>query len=377
MKLRKKILLTAGLIGITTPIMAETSYQCLSCPSGTYSVAGSTGIESCKIVGSLTASMYTKTISATQGSCSKGTLVAGQPYRVILRGGKGGNSNDTGANGGFVEYEFIPDRLYAYELCAGSNGYSYYYNAFEGYGAGGGGAGSWIKLNDGIHDYYIAAGGGGGGAFNKKGKNGYNFDAAGGGGGGIGSGGAGNTNNFCIEKSTKYNMDCKTVITVQGGKGGSSFYGSVNGLQSMSTTSTEYQQVSSGGPGLIAGKKGIKGEYCTSISTDDDSGSEYVYSSEGYAVGGQGGGGMYGNSYIIKSECGSLATSDFGSSVSVFLYGFEERQSISLGGHGGGTNNENSIIFTPAPGKASHKTNVSTLSGKCSGTTGCAVLLSL
>ena len=56
MKLRKKILLTTGLIGITTPIMAETSYQCLSCPSGTYSAGGtttsctsclSTGVKTC------------------------------------------------------------------------------------------------------------------------------------------------------------------------------------------------------------------------------------------------------------------------------------------------------------------------------------------
>ncbi len=52
MKLRKKILLTAGVIGLSIPAIAETSYQCLSCPAGTYSAGGTTtSCTSCLSIG--------------------------------------------------------------------------------------------------------------------------------------------------------------------------------------------------------------------------------------------------------------------------------------------------------------------------------------
>ena len=51
MRLKNKILLSAGLLGITSPVIAETSYQCLSCPAGTYSSAGATSCTSCLTTG--------------------------------------------------------------------------------------------------------------------------------------------------------------------------------------------------------------------------------------------------------------------------------------------------------------------------------------
>lgn len=347
MKLRKKILLTAGLIGITTPIMAETSYQCLSCPAGTYSVAGSTSITSCKSIGTLN-SIYTNRVSPSQGSCSTGTILAGNPYRVVLRGGKGGNSNNQqGANGGFVEYEFLPNANYSYELCAGGNG-----GNATGSAGGGGGAGSWLKLTDKIssEEFYIVAGGGGGGASKYPSAVKY----SGGGGGGIGAGGSAESHTTC-EKCGFLCFTCKKSASHAGGIGGvAGPYGS-------------------DGQGLVNGGNVVK-QVC--VDYDSDNGDILANTTQSQ----RGGGGMYSPLiYDDLDDCDSKASYDMGYTVSVKLFGDTVNTDIALGGNGGfSTDNYSSDFYIPASeGKASHKTNVSTLSGKCSGTTGCAVLLSL
>lgn len=47
MKLRKKILLSATVLGLSNPVLADTSYQCFYCPAGTYSKAGATSCTNC------------------------------------------------------------------------------------------------------------------------------------------------------------------------------------------------------------------------------------------------------------------------------------------------------------------------------------------
>ena len=211
MKLNKKLAILGVGIATSTGALAQTFYQCLPCPSGTYSSnskciecardyycsngtqracpsgtyapPGATsccaggqyaGNSSCFSPSDLRLSHFTQIASGGAGSasCPTGTLQAGW-YLVRLRGGKGGNGKDKdGAEGGTLQYTFFLPSTAKYQLCAGGNGTRSSTSSF-----GSGGGGSWLKLNFGGKDYYFVAGGGSGGG------------EYGGGGGGIGAGG--------------------------------------------------------------------------------------------------------------------------------------------------------------------------------------------
>ncbi len=219
MKLNKKLAILGVGIATSTGALAQTFYQCLPCPSGTYSSnskciecardyycsngtqracpsgtyapPGATsccaggqyaGNSSCFSIADLRLSHFTQIASGGAGSasCPTGTLQPGW-YLVRLRGGKGGNFSEI--NGGFgaiLQYVFYVPSNASYQLCAGGNGSSINHGII--YGGAGGGGGSWLKLNFLNKDYYFVAGGGGGAGNNKVG---------GGGGGGIGGGGGG------------------------------------------------------------------------------------------------------------------------------------------------------------------------------------------
>ncbi len=171
MKLNKKVLMLSFGLASSSTSMAQTFYQCLPCPNGTYVIGGK-----CKYLSDFVESDFTQIASGSPGSasCPTGTLQPGW-YLVKLRGGKGGDNREgKGGNGGSLQYIFYLDKVSSYMLCAGGNGD----NAI-GYNGGGGG-GSWLKLNFDKNDYYFVSGGGAG--YPKS---------YGGGGGGIGGGGGG------------------------------------------------------------------------------------------------------------------------------------------------------------------------------------------
>ncbi|MBD5405807.1 hypothetical protein HDR59_04660 [bacterium] len=222
--LNKKLLYitTAGLVASVFPVNtdAQTFYQCMPCPIGTYSKNGkceacplgtystSTGAGSCLSCDSTEFSNADRTrcfkindkenwntspvASPSAGKCVNYTIPKSGLYAVYLRGGNGSSgrgccncSIGNGQNGGYVAYRFVANAGTSIELCAGGNATS----GINGGTAGGGGAGSWIKIGG----SYIVAGGGGGGGYVGGVVGGATNDRKGqaGGGGAIGAGGSG------------------------------------------------------------------------------------------------------------------------------------------------------------------------------------------
>lgn len=160
----------------------------------------------------------TPILSTPAGTCVFINVKPGL-YLVYLRGGKGGDQvvkdyntgNETnryyGKEGGYVEYKFKVDKDIPIQLCAGGKGGDggKYVNR-KTYGStygdsgcvGGGGAGSWIMIEDKI----IAAGGGAGGGVGA-------FDSY----GDIGSGGSYGTGFGCIiNHGTTYSSGALNVL---------------------------------------------------------------------------------------------------------------------------------------------------------------------
>ncbi len=220
MKLNKKLAILGLGIVSSTGALAQTFYQCMPCPAGTYASGGKCvacpegyycsdgtkracptgtysypgantccsfgqypGNSSCFGLADLTLSHFTQIASGGMGSstCPTGTLQSGW-YLVKLKGGMGS------AEGGTLQYTFFLPSTATYQLCAGGNG-----GGGKNGGGSGGGGGSWLKLNFGGKDYYFVAGGGGGrGGYSSS----YAISFGGGGGGGIGGGGGGSGGSF-------------------------------------------------------------------------------------------------------------------------------------------------------------------------------------
>ncbi len=170
MKMKKNLaMLGLGIIA-SSNVLASSFYQCMPCPTGSYSINGR-----CRYIKDLVENDFNRIANASPGSssCPTGTLQPGW-YLVKLRGGKAGGWNSAigimyEQNEARLQYIFYLDKTSSYMLCAGGNGG--WDNRLS---RGGGGGGSWLKLNFGGKDYYFVAGGGSG------------F----GGGGGIGGGGS-------------------------------------------------------------------------------------------------------------------------------------------------------------------------------------------
>ena len=241
--LNKKLLYitTAGLMASAFPVNtdAQTFYQCMPCPVGTYAKSGkceacplgtyttSTGTGSCLSCDSTEFSNADRTrcfkvndkenwntspvASPSAGKCVNYTIPKSGLYAVYLRGGHGSagaaacHPDLDGKEGGYVAYKFIANAGTSIELCAGGNG------VYHGTG-GGGGAGSWIKIGG----AYIVAGGGGGGGNVGGVIGGATNDVKGqaGGGGAIGGGGSGDD-----YKCGGYSGDGGSVGPYEGGAG--------------------------------------------------------------------------------------------------------------------------------------------------------------
>ena len=173
MKMKKNLaMLGLGIIA-SSNVLASSFYQCMPCPTGSYSINGK-----CRYIKDLVENDFNRIANASPGSssCPTGTLQPGW-YLVKLRGGKAGGENNAvrivyEKNEATLQYIFYLDKTSSYMLCAGGNG-----GWDSRLSISGGGGGSWLKLNFGGKDYYFVAGGGSG------------F----GGGGGIGGGGSGDT----------------------------------------------------------------------------------------------------------------------------------------------------------------------------------------
>ncbi len=210
---KNKILMMAvvgAIANFPSDVSAQTFYQCMPCAAGTRSVSGgcercpggtyntSAGSESCYTCLNNTYSNserigcvdindkdnWEHVVGVSATTCYTTTLRTTGLYVVYLRGGKGGSagyclSYSGGKKGGYVQYKFTATAGTSVEICVGGNGTN------AGGTAGGGGAGSWIKIGG----QYIVAGGGGGGGY----VGGQSNDKKGqaGGGGAVGAGGSG------------------------------------------------------------------------------------------------------------------------------------------------------------------------------------------
>ena len=194
--MNKKLKLTSVAMAISSAgvgsiaIAQQTYYQCMPCPTNYFAKPGAVGKDSCIHITSMKTSDFSNRYEAKAGaSCVDGKVKQGYAYKVVLRGGDGGCDGDCtykGGIGGYLEYNFFAHADGTVSLCAGSMGA----NGTSDKGAGGGGAGSYLKLNfGGTQDYYFVAGGGGGAGSWRSELN----TTGGGGGGGIGAGGSGAT----------------------------------------------------------------------------------------------------------------------------------------------------------------------------------------
>ena len=400
MKLKNIIKIGSFVVAGTLPTTSQGQvYMCQACPAGTYSDGNSTSCTACSgntysaaAAGSCTScpsgqfanssktgcinvrnatKLVSQVAKATIATCTTATLDPYQPYRVILRGGKGGNTESgaetgagrnptctggNGAEGGFVEYNFYVETKQTVELCAGGNGGDA--SGGKCYSAGGG-AGSWIKFAD---NTFIAVGGGGG-ASSKKSLHYVDIldNGSGGGGGGIGAGGSG-----CA--STRDQENARYYI----GKGGS--VGNYAGGSMTSRRDCEGR----GGQGYL--KNGSNGT-CEDYEAHCDSDScDYATGVSGGTGGG--GGGASGDTCVKKISysgesfdyaCRLVNPTPERNYITVKVVTNSNgkisgvSKSISIGGNGADNNNENMTA-----GTSTTPTNVG-LSGKCSDTGwGCA-----
>ncbi len=252
MKLNKKLAILGVGLTASTGALAQTFYQCLpcpagtyskdgqckqcerdyycpsgskpiACPSGTYSYPGSSvccpsgyygGNTKCFRMSDLKDENFTEINGQASNGCRIGTLQPGW-YLVKLEGGRSrGACWAASKSGAELRYVFFVPSTASYQICAGSDGDYCVGEADNGcwtpkcHGASGGGGGSWLKLNFGGKDYYFVAGGARGFDIGENGTGNDNPDEIKGGagsGGGIGGGGGG-------AATLKYN----------GSKGGSS-----------------------------------------------------------------------------------------------------------------------------------------------------------
>ena len=358
MKLNKKLAILGVGLSASTGSLAQTFYQCLPCPSGTYSSnskciecardyycsngtqracpsgtyapPGATsccaggqyaGNSSCFSLADLRLSHFTQIASGGAGSssCPTGTLQPGW-YLVRLRGGKGGKCGSfygcEGGNGGTLQYAFYIPATASYQLCAGGDG-SVGNNPWS--SSGGGAGGSWLKLNFSNKDYYFVAGGGGGG------------DLQGGGGGGIGGGGGAGASSDNI-----------------GGNGGRS--GPYAGGSGAKDAEYEWSGVNAkGGQGLNNGGNGWKTKYLR--------------------VGAAGGGG---GGYSDHEDYGGSCAPITINIITGYMTTGTKRG--NFGGIGNGAKYEGTGGQGGGTGKSSHSSNVPNI-GACGSS--CAILYKL
>ncbi|MBR1545013.1 MAG: hypothetical protein IJ638_03675 [Alphaproteobacteria bacterium] len=342
--------------------------DCLACDGGTYKqYAGNNDSSSCKNCGqdkyanagstscSDAKSFSTPNLVAkpNDGQCETGTLYANKVYMVTLKGGDGGKGwrKDPG-KGATLVYKFRVPVNATYELCAGQpakggqypEGNPYRYTMIT---CGGGGAGSWLKLNYNNNDYFFVAGGGGG----------SNYDwCSGGGGGGIGAGGhagdeevaSGNKEETAGGSVGSYttgsSLGCGIYSKNYKGGGGKGYQ--VNGADG-NCGYTRYFSTGSGNDGCMLGF--------------------YQKASSGGAGGGGGGGSA--NTQNSSNSCSTIGQGAPSNKVTIKLYGNSYSGSYTFGGNGG---TDQSLATS---GTASHASNADD-GGYCSNTYGCAAIFS-